>query len=272
MAFQHLIPGGPSVQDSLEQVIPGGPSIAVGGAEHATTGALAGQGATVSGAASRTRIHAASGALSGAGAAVVGASARTRIHTASGVLLGQGAAVAGAASRTRIHSAAGAIAGAGAALSGAAVHNRIHTTAGSLVGGASLISGTAVNGVIAAILSAIGGAKGLRPLFRGDSRTIRATIKGEDMTPVNVSGHTLWVTLKKQAHDPDPGVLQVMSAQPFDASAQNGVGTVRLESTDTDTLSPGMYYYDVQWVAPGIVKTVEAGRVRVKPDRTRSTS
>ena len=30
MAFQQLIPGGPSVQDDLSQVIPGGPSIAVG--------------------------------------------------------------------------------------------------------------------------------------------------------------------------------------------------------------------------------------------------
>ena len=111
----------------------------------------------------------------------------------------------------------------------------------------------------------------MKPLYRGDTRTVRVTITDEDGA-VNIGGHTLWVTFKKKLTDADPGALQVSAVQPTNASTAVGIGEVVLPSASTDTLAPGMYYYDVQWVAPGIVKTVEAGRVRVKADRTRSTS
>ena len=111
----------------------------------------------------------------------------------------------------------------------------------------------------------------MKPLYRGDTRTVRVTITNES-GPVNIGGHTLWVTFKKKLTDPDPGALQVSAVPPSHADTAVGIGEVKLTDARTNVLDPGLYYYDVQWVAPGIVKTVEAGRVRVKPDRTRSTS
>lgn len=111
----------------------------------------------------------------------------------------------------------------------------------------------------------------MKPLYRGDTRTVRVTITDEDGT-VNIGGHTLWVTFKKKLTDADPGALQVSTVQPSNAETAVGVGEVKLADTDTNVLEPGLYYFDVQWVSPSNVKTVRAGRVRVKPDSTRSTS
>ena len=113
----------------------------------------------------------------------------------------------------------------------------------------------------------------MRPLYRGDTRTIKVTIQDEAGLPVSIVGHALWVTFKKSLNDPDPGLLQVSEIQPDNADTQAGKGSVTLTSTVTDLLPVGMTYYDVQWVQPGspqVVKTVASRRVRVKADVTRS--
>lgn len=115
----------------------------------------------------------------------------------------------------------------------------------------------------------------MKPLSRGDTRTRTVTITDANDDPIDISGHVLWMTLKKNLTDADPGALQVSAVQPSNASTQAGIGTITLPSTQTALLTPGVYWYDVQWEQPGsppIVKTVQSGRVRVKADVTRSTS
>ena len=116
-------------------------------------------------------------------------------------------------------------------------------------------------------------ANSLSPLYRGDTRTLRVTITDEATgAAVDISGHTLWLTLKSDPSDLDAAAeLQVSAVMPNNASSQAGIGHLVMTSADTDGLVPGRYYYDVQWVQPGsppVVKTIEAGKVRVLADIT----
>lgn len=114
-----------------------------GGTTHATTGALTGQGSTVSGSAAHIAIHPTSGALSGQGASIVGSAARTRVHPSSGVLSGQGSTVAGSAARTRVHPSSGVLEGQGSSVVGSAARTRQHPTSGALEGQGAEITGSA---------------------------------------------------------------------------------------------------------------------------------
>ncbi|HTH11900.1 MAG TPA: hypothetical protein VMA55_20200 [Acidovorax sp.] len=113
---------------------------------HATSGVLVGQGASIAGAAARTRAHPSSGVLVGPGAAITGSAARTRAHPSSGVLVGPGATVVGSAARTRVHPASGVLVGSGSAITGSAERHGAaisHGTSGVLVGAGSSLSGSA---------------------------------------------------------------------------------------------------------------------------------
>jgi len=115
----------------------------------------------------------------------------------------------------------------------------------------------------------------MKTLIRGDTRTLNVTITDILGSPVNIGGHDLWVTFKKNLDDPDPGAMQVKATQPINADTSVGKGSIVLPSDKTGLLDHDVYWYDLQWVQPGtppIVKTIEVKRVRVTPDVTRSTS
>lgn len=116
-------------------------------------------------------------------------------------------------------------------------------------------------------------AESLSPLYRGDTRTLKVSITDEASgEAIDISGHSLWFTLKNDPADLDAAaVLQVSAVMPNDANSAAGIGFLTMSSTDTDGLTPGRYYYDLQWVQPGsppVVKTIEAGKVRVLADIT----
>lgn len=116
----------------------------------------------------------------------------------------------------------------------------------------------------------------LSDFYRGDQRTIRVTITVEGV-PIDITGDKLFVTLKGSRDDLDvDAALQVIAVQPADANSVAGIGFVTLTKDDTDGITPGRYWYDVQWVQTGtspiIPKTIVSGRVRVKHDITRATT
>lgn len=116
-------------------------------------------------------------------------------------------------------------------------------------------------------------AESLSPLYRGDTRTLKVSITDEASgDAIDISGHSLWFTLKSDPSGADDDAeLQVSAVMPSNPSSQAGIGFLTLSSTDTDGLSPGRYHYDIQWVQPGsppVVKTIEAGKVRVLADIT----
>lgn len=110
---------------------------------HAATGALTGQGSTVSGSARHNKPHASSGALTGPGSTIAGTAAHIAKHAATGALTGQGSAVTGSAKRFRAHSASGTLAGPGSTVSGAATRFRAHPSSGALTGSGSAVAGSA---------------------------------------------------------------------------------------------------------------------------------
>jgi hypothetical protein len=133
-------------------------------ATHATSGALAGGGAALSGTAAHIAVHATSGDLAAAGAAVAGTAARTRAHPTTGVLEGAGASIAGDAAHIKLHATSGDFVGAGATLDGVAARVSEHATSGDLAGAGAQVAGTAAririhtsDGVLAGAGAAVAG-------------------------------------------------------------------------------------------------------------------
>ena len=110
---------------------------------HASTGALVGPGAVVSGSAARTRGHDSTGALTGPGSAIVGSAQHNTPHASSGGLVGPGSTLAGAAARTRQHPSSGDLVGPGSAIAGTAARTRAHASSGVLTGPGSVVDGAA---------------------------------------------------------------------------------------------------------------------------------
>ncbi len=113
---------------------------------HDTSGVLAGQVATVVGAASNFTVHATSGLLTGQGASIVGSAdhaSGTVTHATTGALTGQSSTTAGSAARFRAHAATGALIGPGSTTAGTARHNTPHATTGALTGQGTTVAGSA---------------------------------------------------------------------------------------------------------------------------------
>jgi hypothetical protein len=86
-------------------------------------------------------------------------------------------------------------------------------------------------------------------LVRGASKTVELTIVGSDKKPVDLTGATLWFTVKERVEDRDPLILkrstdgaQIAITQPFSGKAE-----IYLFPGDTAKLEPQEYVFDV-WV------------------------
>nr|CRH06137.1 protein of unknown function [Candidatus Magnetococcus massalia] len=114
----------------------------------------------------------------------------------------------------------------------------------------------------------------LSPFYRGDTKVFNLSFKDGDGSPINIAGHQLWFTMKKDVADPDSkAVLQKQITFPDDAQSQSGAGALTLESTETGSIEPGVYLYDIQKVIPGdppVVATLMSGKINVLPDITQS--
>ncbi|MBF0186273.1 MAG: hypothetical protein HQM06_18050 [Magnetococcales bacterium] len=110
-------------------------------------------------------------------------------------------------------------------------------------------------------------------IIAGDTTTYKLTLKSAG-APVDLSRQVLIMTIKVQAEDEDEQALvrkRVTVAD--DANARSGVGYIVLQSTDTNTLSPGNYVYDIKKVIPGSppdVATVLWGTISISRSVTRS--
>lgn len=49
----------------------------------------------------------------------------------------------------------------------------------------------------------------IKPMFRGDTPTLRITATNPDGSPYSLTGHTIWVTAKRSKADADPGLFQL---------------------------------------------------------------
>lgn len=113
----------------------------------------------------------------------------------------------------------------------------------------------------------------LSPFYRGDTKILRFAFTESDGKALDITGHELWFTLKRDLADPDEqAALQKRVIFPAGTDAAAGIGVLTLESGETGSIEPGTYFYDLQRVIPGtppVVTTLMSGRIAVLPDVTR---
>lgn len=188
-------------------------------AVHTSSGALVGQGSTVSGSSTRTAAspgvthdadgyiqadsgafgslsgtstrtagggvtHTSSGALVGQGSTVSGTSDKTHPHTSSGALVGQGSTVSGTSTRTGItHTSSGALVGQGSTVSGTSTRAHPHTSSGALVGQGSTVSGTSTRTGAPVTHTSSGALVGPGSLVAGSGR-VSALVTSSTIAPI----------------------------------------------------------------------------------------
>ena len=111
---------------------------------------------------------------------------------------------------------------------------------------------------------------GLSDFYRGDTRSITLTFTDKNSDPIDLTGATLWFTVKSAVADADAdAVIQKKITDHTDPT--NGISTVVISPEDTENLPIARYFYDFQLVDPnGNVSTVLEGTFKLKYDVTRS--
>ena len=111
----------------------------------------------------------------------------------------------------------------------------------------------------------------LQPFVQGDDLEFNLRIKDEYGDPVDVTGDTVYLTLKTDV-DGDDGtaVMQIVHVVP--ASEESTYGIVNVDVTNAESkIAAGTYNYDYQWVtAAGKVTTVALGKVKVYQEVTQT--
>ena len=111
---------------------------------------------------------------------------------------------------------------------------------------------------------------GIKDFYRGDSKTINMSFKDNTGNPIDLTGATIWFTVKRNPMDLDSNaVIQKEITSHTDAT--NGLSTISLAPTDTNDLEIRSYNYDIQLVdSIGKVTTIIVGTFKLLLDITRS--
>lgn len=117
----------------------------------------------------------------------------------------------------------------------------------------------------------------LPDFYAGNTVSYDMTFKDQNGTAIDISLDLMFMTLKHSPDDDDVNAaLQKQIQFPSDANSIAGLGTFTLDSTDTEGLSEGSYYFDFQRVVDGSspleVYTHASGTVNVKKRITQATS
>lgn len=116
-------------------------------------------------------------------------------------------------------------------------------------------------------------------LTRGDDETLDVVVTDPDdgNALVDLTGVALKWMIKRFHTDIDADAL-VSTSTPSgitiapDQTADRGEATIALGHAATDVLTPGLFYWELQSVSGGTVKTLADGRIRITADLIRGTS
>ena len=111
---------------------------------------------------------------------------------------------------------------------------------------------------------------GISDFRRGDTKPITLKFKDKDGNPVDITGATIWFTVKKSPAD-DDSLAVIQKEITTHINPTGGISSFTIEHLDTNNLELISYYYDIQLVdAGGNVTTVIYGKFKLLPDITRS--
>ena len=102
-------------------------------------------------------------------------------------------------------------------------------------------------------------------ITRGDTETIVVTLTTDGTTPIDITGRTY----RAQIRSTQDSTTIKASFTCTVTSGPNGQVTCVLAAVDSATLSSGLYYWDLEETASGVVSTILAGNVTVLADVTR---
>jgi hypothetical protein len=102
-------------------------------------------------------------------------------------------------------------------------------------------------------------------ITRGDTETLVVTITTDGSTAVNITGRTYASQIRTQQ---DSTTVKASFTCTVTSGAAGEVTCV-LSSTSSAALSAGLYFWDLQETASGVVSTILAGTVTVLADVTR---
>ena len=106
--------------------------------------------------------------------------------------------------------------------------------------------------------------------YRGDDIVLKLTFTKDTGEPHDISGWTVFFTLKSNIDDSDDDAKIIKSFVIIDGAS--GVIQFDLTHEETDELL-GAYYYDIQYKdTAGKIGTIQAGEFYFKEDVTRRTS
>lgn len=81
-------------------------------------------------------------------------------------------------------------------------------------------------------------------MVRNDDRTFTLTFTDENGTAIDITGYTVFFTVKSAKSDLD-AAAKIAKTWSAHSDPTNGITTFALEPADTTSLS-GMYYFDIQ--------------------------
>ena len=107
--------------------------------------------------------------------------------------------------------------------------------------------------------------------YRGDDISFNMAFTGEDeITPLDITGWTVFFTIKNNKSDPDKKAVLQKEFINF-AAPQNGIAPIIVSKTETDGFK-GSYYYDFQVKRlDGTILTISSGSITFIEDITRRT-
>jgi hypothetical protein len=110
-------------------------------------------------------------------------------------------------------------------------------------------------------------------IIRGDTREINVSFVNTDGTPIDLTGGTVFLTVNSSPEPINDDNAAVEKSVTSFANPESGQATVILDSADTNTMTPGTYFYDLQFVSGvGVVISQPRARFNVIGDITRRTS
>ena len=112
----------------------------------------------------------------------------------------------------------------------------------------------------------------IKDYIRGDTRVITINcFQSDGTTPINLTGATVTFTLNANASPTDDTSAALQKVVTSHTSPLLGITTVTINNADTQTLTPGDYYYDVQIKdASGNYTSLKKDIFTINPDITRA--
>ena len=111
-------------------------------------------------------------------------------------------------------------------------------------------------------------------IIQGDDSAIQVTFKDEDGVAINITGYTVYFTVKKKPDaDEDDSTAVLKKEVTSHTDPTNGITNIEIAKADTEDVEPRRYFYDLQLKdGSGKISSSKYGVLEIIPDITNRTS